>query len=67
MPRAPFVHLSTLSVGARFRTDSGRAGTLESVGLGSARVSWDARERKDGATDASEENIAPGTEVQELA
>lgn len=65
MPRAPYVHLSTLSAGDRFRTGSGRAGTLESVSLGSARVRWDARVRKDGATDAGEENIALRTEVRE--
>lgn len=67
MPRAPFVHLATLAPGARFRTDSGRTGELLSISLGSARVRWDARIRKDGATDASEESIALRTEVQEQA
>ena len=65
--RAPYVHLSTLSIGARFRTESGRAGMLDSVSLGSARVRWAARVRKDGATDAGEENIALQTEVQKQA
>jgi hypothetical protein len=65
MTRPPFVHLSTLSEDARFRTESGRAGVLVSCSMGSARVRWDARERKDGATDANEENIALRTEVIE--
>ena len=67
MTRTPFVHLSTLSEGARFRTESGRAGTLLAQSMGSARVRWEPRVRKDGATDAAEENIALQTEVQKQA
>ena len=63
MPRTLYVHLSTLSAGARFRTESGRAGVLVACSMGSARVRWDARERKDGATDAGEENVSLQTEV----
>ena len=65
--RPPYVHLSNLSAGARFRTESGRAGTLLAQSMGSARVRWDARVRRDGATDAGEENIALKTEVQKQA
>lgn len=65
--RAPFVHLSTLSAGDRFKTESGRAGQLLGLSVGSARVAWDARTRHDGATDASEENVALQTEVQKQA
>lgn len=63
MTRAPYVQLSTLSAGTRFKTESGRAGTLLGLSVGSARVKWDVRTRDDGATDASEENVALRTEV----
>lgn len=65
MTRAPYVQLSTLSDGTRFKTESGRAGTLLGLSVGSARVRWEPRERSDGATDASEENVALSTEVYE--
>lgn len=58
------VLLSSLSAGATFRTESGRAGTLLSLSVGSARVAWVPRVRTDGATDAGEENIALSTEVR---
>ena len=63
MTRAPYVYLSTLSACARFRTESGRAGTLLAQSMGSARVRWEPRTRVDGATDASEESISLGAEV----
>jgi hypothetical protein len=71
VPRDPFVHLSSLSVGDRFRTESGRAGMLLSVNELRARVQWDARSVSFGHTQETEAShaadIAPRTEVQQIA
>jgi preprotein translocase subunit YajC len=79
MTRAPYVKLGTLAPGSRFRTESGTLGTLLKVNECRARVQLDARARTvtiqddAGNVQASWEapgravDIAPGTEVQQIA
>lgn len=62
------VHLSSLSVGARFTTESGRAGVLLSCNELRARVRWEARPARDAdpAEAAHELDIAPRTELSQI-
>lgn len=74
--RAPYVYLGTLAPGTRFKTASGRVGTLLYASELRARVKWDAsavrKVLRDRETDTviaefdapgRAEDIAPRTEV----
>lgn len=72
------MQLSSLSIGARFATESGRTGTLLKCNECRARVRWDVSERHVQATRADGSvtefdvpgramDIAPSTQVRQIA